>query len=257
MIRRAGSGGNRNDIVRHDVRGNETHLVHGIDSDAVIHHERNQANGDIEVVAAARNRGTHQSRPEDPRSKPVAARVHHHLFRYPFGLAVSKIEKLHVLVQVGLIQDFLHRPAEHESSGDVVEAFGTSFERESQDLVGPEHVRVTHPVVVEQVVYGCAVVEHGVDFIREEIPDVRRQAELWLAEISANGNHASLEHLHQAGRARPHGFHGRPQSLRALMLVGSPDENMDLRARLFQQTLHQERSDEAGAAREQHMIQDR
>ena len=187
----------------------------------------------------------------------MAARIHHHLFRYPFGLAVSKIEKLHVLVHVGFVQDFLNRPAKHKSCGDVVETLGTSFKREPQDLIGPEHVRIPHPVVVEQVVYGCAVVEHGVDFFCEEIPDFRHQAEVWLAEIAANGNHARLEHLHQRGRAWPHGFHSGPQSLPALLFVRSPDQNMDLRVCLFQQALHQERPDEAGAACEQHLIQDR
>ena len=105
LIRRAGSGGDRNDVVRHNVRGNKTDLVQSIDSNAVIHHERNQANGDIEVVASARDGGTHESRPENPRGKSPAARVHNHLFRYPFRLAVAEIEKLHILVEVGLIQD--------------------------------------------------------------------------------------------------------------------------------------------------------
>ena len=41
------------------------------------------------------------------------------------------------------------------------------------------------------------------------------------------------------------------QSLPALIFVGSPDENIDLRPRLFQQALHEERSDETGAAGEQ------
>ena len=41
LILRAGSSGDRNDVVRHNVRGNETHLVQSIDSNAVIHHERN------------------------------------------------------------------------------------------------------------------------------------------------------------------------------------------------------------------------
>ena len=131
LIRRAGSCGNRNDIVSRDVCGNETNLVQSIDSNAVIHHERNQTNGDIEVIASAGNGGTHQSGPENPRSKSPAARVHNHLFRYPFGLAVSKIEKLHILVQVGLIQNFLNRPAKHEGSRDVIEALGPSFERQS------------------------------------------------------------------------------------------------------------------------------
>jgi hypothetical protein len=105
LIGRAGSGGNRNDIVSRDVRGNETNLVQSIHSNAVIHHERNQTNGYIEVIASACNGGANQSGPENPRGKSLAARVHNHLFRYPFGLAVSEIEKLHILVQVGLIQD--------------------------------------------------------------------------------------------------------------------------------------------------------
>jgi hypothetical protein len=157
--------------------GTKADLVQSIDANAVIHHERNQANGDIEVVASARNGGTHESGPEDPHGKSLAARVFNHLFRYPFGLAVSEIEKLHVLVQVGLIQDALDRPAKHEGRRDVIELLGPSFERQPHDLVGSQHVRVAHAVVVEQVVHGCAVVEHRVDFIGEEIPDVLRQAQ--------------------------------------------------------------------------------
>ena len=122
------------------------------------------------LLPTAGNGGTHQGGPEDPRSKPTTARVHHHLLRYPLGLAVAEIEKLHVLVEVGLVQNFLDRPAKYEGSRDVIEALGPSFERQSQDLIRAQYVRVTHPVVVEQVVYGCAVMEYRIDFIREEIP---------------------------------------------------------------------------------------
>ena len=36
---------------------------------------------------------------------------------------------------------------------------------------------------------------------------------MFLPEISANGNHPGLEHLHQPSRAGPHRFHRRTQSL--------------------------------------------
>src|SRR5580658_733486 len=256
LILRAGGGGNRNDIVRREVCGNETHLVQSIDSNAVIYHECHKTNGDIEVIASTGNGGTHQSRPENPRRKSPAASVHDHLLRYPLGLAVSKIEKLHILVQVGLVKNTLDRPAKHEGSRDVIEALRPSFERQSQNLIRPPHVRVTHPVVIEQVVYGCTVMEHRIDFIRQEIPHPLRQSQFPLAKISANWTHTILEHLHQLCRARPHRFHRRPQSLLALLLVGRPHQNVDIRTRLFQQTLHQERPNEARSTSQQNMIQD-
>src|ERR1700756_3260538 len=39
------------------------------------------------------------------------------------------------------------------------------------------------------------------------------------------------------------------------MFVGSPDEDVDLRTRLFQQTLHEEGPYEAGTASEQNIVQ--
>src|SRR6202044_833868 len=135
LILRARSRGDRNDIVSRNIRGNETNLVHGIHSNAVIHHECHETHRDVEVIPSASNRRTHQSRPENPRRQPPPARLHHHLFRYPLGLAVSKIEKLHILVQVSLIQNFLDRPAKHKRSRDVIEALRPPFERQSQDLI--------------------------------------------------------------------------------------------------------------------------
>src|ERR1700723_2306731 len=103
--RKSSSGRDRDDVVRHNVRRNEADLVESINANSVIHHEGNQANGDIEVVASARDGRAHESGPENPRGKSPATRVNDHLFRYPFRLAVPKIEQLHILVQVGLIQD--------------------------------------------------------------------------------------------------------------------------------------------------------
>ncbi len=152
--------------------------------------------------------------------KPAAARVRNDLFRYPFGLAVSEIEKLHIPVEVGLIQDRFDGPAKHEGRRDVIEFLGPSFERQPQDLVGSHHVRVTHAVVVEQVVHGRAVVEHRIHSAGKKIPDVLRQAQHRQPEFATDGNDASLKHLHQPGRARPHRFHRRPQPLFALDFIG-------------------------------------
>ena len=69
LIRRAASGGNGNDVVRHNVRRNETHLIESINANAVIHHEGNEANGDIKVVASAGDGRTHQSGSENSRGK--------------------------------------------------------------------------------------------------------------------------------------------------------------------------------------------
>src|SRR5580704_12741709 len=99
--------------------------------------------------------------------------------------------------------------------------------------------------------------EYSVEFIGETVPDLRRQAQLRLPEITANRNYTSLEHLRQPGRAGSHRFHRGPQSLPALTFVGRPDQYIDLRPRLFQQTFHEERSNETGSTREQHIVQDR
>src|SRR5208283_4945478 len=76
--------------------------------------------------------------------------------------------------------DLTAQPNTKVGSRDIIELFGSSLERQSYDLIRSQHVRVTHQVVVEQVVHGCTVVEHRVDFTREEIPQLLRQAQLWL-----------------------------------------------------------------------------
>ncbi len=121
---------------------------------------------------------------------------------------------------VGLIQDRFDRPAKDEGGRNIVELFGPSLERQSHDLIGSQHVRVAHQIVVEEVVHGCAVMEDRVDFTREEIPHVLRQAEHGLPQIAADGDHAVLEHLHQLCITGSHGLHRGPQSLPALLFVG-------------------------------------
>src|SRR6202012_4856069 len=129
LVRGSSRGGDGNDVVRDDIRGNKANLIQGVHPNAMVYHERNEANGDIEVVTAARYGGAHERRPEDTRGQSLAACVSDHLFGHPFGLAVAEVEKLHVLVEVGLPEGALHRPAKDERGRNVIELLGPALKR--------------------------------------------------------------------------------------------------------------------------------